>query len=179
MTFASCHPTLKLKAKGLCASCYDKQRSPSAPRATCHPERARASKDGLCQMCRDRRHYVQNTIAHERRRSYRFTYNLNRKYLITPDEYEAILTRQDGGCAICRIGVDRATRKERLSVDHCHATGRVRGLLCDSCNRAIGLLGDDPDRVSAAAAYLQKDFTAFRSTGSSQEIGPGCNGDGA
>jgi hypothetical protein len=70
-------------------------------------------------------------------------------------QYEAMVTAQNGACAICQ-GKPRG-RKTRLCVDHCHASGRIRGLLCDACNRAIGLLGDDPVRLRAAAHYLTTD----------------------
>lgn len=80
--------------------------------------------------------------------------NLRNKYGMTPDEYDALLTAQNGRCAICdRLPSDNA-RHGRLYVDHHHASGKVRGLLCDQCNRAIGLLQDSPDVIMAAAAYL-------------------------
>ena len=76
------------------------------------------------------------------------------RYGLSETEYEAMLERQGNACALC--GADgRVAHKEVLAVDHCHATGKVRGLLCDSCNRAIGLLGDDPDRLRLAALYLE------------------------
>lgn len=63
--------------------------------------------------------------------------------------------RTDGlkdNCKIC--GPGNWSEIKALSVDHCHASGRVRGLLCSSCNTALGLLGDDPDRITALLAYL-------------------------
>lgn len=74
-----------------------------------------------------------------------------KQYGLTPAEYDAMLELQDGVCAICR---NECSTGQSLAVDHCHETGRVRGLLCKACNRGIGLLGDDPERVVAAAVYL-------------------------
>lgn len=64
---------------------------------------------------------------------------------------EALFADSDGSCPLCG-----RTPTHRLHVDHDHGTGRVRGLLCGSCNRAIGLMGDDPARLRAAADYLEK-----------------------
>jgi hypothetical protein len=64
--------------------------------------------------------------------------------------------RQNGKCAICREEgfLMREDHKATLMVDHDHATGAVRGLLCHNCNRALGLLRDSPMRAAAAVAYL-------------------------
>jgi hypothetical protein len=72
-------------------------------------------------------------------------------------DYDALLEKQRGVCAICgtKRGYRRTKTKFRFSVDHCHTTGRVRGLLCQPCNTAIGLLNDDPALLARAAAYLQ------------------------
>lgn len=81
---------------------------------------------------------------------------------ITVDDYERMHAEQRGLCAICGRpeGSDKSSRSKtgirRLHVDHCHATGRVRGLLCGACNFGIGSLGDSPDRLRAAAEYLQR-----------------------
>jgi hypothetical protein len=79
---------------------------------------------------------------------------LKRRHGITIEQYVAMETAQGGVCAICREpgrGSDR-----RLHVDHCHATGRVRGLLCFSCNVALGAMSDRTDWLEAASAYLKK-----------------------
>lgn len=81
-------------------------------------------------------------------------------YGITPAEYDALLENQGGLCAICRKPetVARDGKVMRMPVDHCHDTGRIRGLLCHRCNRAVGMLGDDPEVLRAAANYLEKGF---------------------
>jgi hypothetical protein len=72
-----------------------------------------------------------------------------RRYGISPAEYDALLAKQGGACAICR-----KRSKQRLCVDHCHVTGMVRGLLCHECNGALGYLRDDQASLVAALAYL-------------------------
>lgn len=166
---ASCHPKLALKAVGLCASCYNKSRAATAPRASCHPDRLRVTKDGLCQRCRDRRYYETNG-PRERRAAKRRPVAWRIKYGLTEQAYLAMNLAQGGLCAICRQA--QATKqKSRLCVDHCHQTGRVRGLLCDRCNRALGLFADSAERLDVAIKYL-KDFTAPSDIGA---IGKGCD----
>ena len=77
---------------------------------------------------------------------------LKRIYSLTLDAYAQLLTAQDGVCAICH---QPEPNKQALSVDHDHATGRLRGLLCGSCNRGIGLLQDSPAIITAALDYIQ------------------------
>jgi hypothetical protein len=75
----------------------------------------------------------------------------DRDRLVDKETYEAMLLLSGGTCYICG-GVNQSGRF--LAVDHDHETGEVRGLLCDGCNRGIGFLGDDPERLRRAAAYL-------------------------
>lgn len=78
------------------------------------------------------------------------------QYGITPEDYDALLEKQGGVCAICGGHQRRKIRRRYFAVDHDHLTGAVRGLLCDHCNSAIGLLGDDPARCRQAAEYLER-----------------------
>lgn len=74
------------------------------------------------------------------------------RYRISIDAYHALLEAQNGCCAICTAEIDA----ESCRIDHHHGTGKVRGLLCVSCNTGIGLLKDSPDVLMSAAAYLRK-----------------------
>lgn len=77
---------------------------------------------------------------------------LKRKYRLTEEDVAQLLADQGGSCAICgSMPESNAT----LHVDHCHATGRVRGLLCNKCNRALGYFRDSPQTLLRAAAYLR------------------------
>ena len=80
---------------------------------------------------------------------------MKRDYGITVAEYDTMLKSQNGVCLICG-GEPGTKRSKRLHVDHCHETGRVRGLLCQKCNHMIGLSGDDPDVLRIAALYLEE-----------------------
>ena len=81
---------------------------------------------------------------------------LRRTYGISKADYDRQLIAQGGVCAICRQPetLRDARGPVALAVDHDHATGRVRGLLCKACNTGIGTFGDDPNRLRAAATYL-------------------------
>jgi hypothetical protein len=72
-----------------------------------------------------------------------------RRYGLTLQDYRAILERQGNACGICKAPA------KPLCVDHCHASGKVRGFLCRGCNLGLGNYHDDPARMRAAAAYLE------------------------
>lgn len=75
---------------------------------------------------------------------------LRMRYGITPEEYEKRLVEQAGRCAICK----QEPSKQRLAVDHCHKTGRIRGLLCSSCNHGLGNFKDSPNLLDKAIKYI-------------------------
>ena len=79
-----------------------------------------------------------------------------KQYGITPDDYIQMLGNQNGECAICGSPDSGCIKKERLHVDHCHTTGKVRGLLCTNCNQAIGKFKDSPELLRLAAMYIEK-----------------------
>jgi hypothetical protein len=81
---------------------------------------------------------------------------LERSYGITLSDYNKMLEEQNGRCAIC-LGDDPKSpeRVNHWYVDHCHSTGRVRGLLCNACNRALGNFGDSIETFERAILYLR------------------------
>jgi hypothetical protein len=80
-------------------------------------------------------------------------YDQKKKFGIGIAEYDAMFSEQNGGCAICGKPRDKHFR---LAVDHDHATGEIRGLLCADCNRGLGLFADNPERLRKAADYLTR-----------------------
>ena len=116
-----------------------------------------------CLACHNRRgrEYYQRSAV--RRRKQRESY-VQRKYGVGLPVLETMLERQAGRCAICaRKWQDCAPAKrvryevvflQYLYVDHDHRNGKVRGLLCNSCNTAIGLFEESPQRISGALSYL-------------------------
>jgi len=78
-------------------------------------------------------------------------YILNHRYGITLDGYDTLLSEQEGCCAVCNV--KQADKSYHFHVDHCHKTGRVRGLLCISCNV---LLGQFENKIEAILNYLKE-----------------------
>jgi hypothetical protein len=84
-------------------------------------------------------------LAHEQKARYL------KRYGLTLNDYEQMYIRQHGQCAICSVVV----QGERMCVDHDHATGKVRGLLCRLCNKSLGGFRDSVDLLRKAVAYLE------------------------
>ena len=90
-------------------------------------------------------------------------HRLMKHYGITPEQYAELFDSQGRCCAICKTDEPGGRHKDsknrsdwHWAVDHDHVTGRVRGLLCDLCNRAIGFFRDDPEIIVAAARYVAR-----------------------
>ena len=76
---------------------------------------------------------------------------LKKTYGISLEDYNNLLKSQNNCCTICK-----SRDNIRLSVDHCHKTGKVRGLLCGRCNRVIGLMGENKKWLQNAVLYLEQ-----------------------
>lgn len=85
----------------------------------------------------------------------RWKSHLKRQYGITPERYNEILASQGGLCAIC-LKSPADPRGFRPHLDHDHATGQVRGILCGPCNKGLGMFGDELAVIRSALAYLEK-----------------------
>jgi hypothetical protein len=87
-------------------------------------------------------------------------WRVSHKFGMTIHEYDAMYTAQGGTCAICKepeTGKSRGSDATRLlAVDHCHASGKIRGLLCAGCNTALGNFRDNPAYLQAAIEYLKE-----------------------
>lgn len=86
-------------------------------------------------------------------------FRLKHKYNITPVEYDQLLTKQDGVCAICHKPETRLCKggsPSHLAVDHDHTTGKVRGLLCSKCNTVLGLTEDNISLLQNAIKYVKE-----------------------
>ncbi len=80
--------------------------------------------------------------------------HLKKNFNLTLERWYEMQDEQNYGCKICG-GVNFNKRNKRLSVDHCHETGKIRGLLCDPCNKGLGHFRDSPEMLRKAADYLE------------------------
>ncbi len=79
---------------------------------------------------------------------------------MTVEMYNKMFEEQNGCCSIC--GTYQSSDKRNLDVDHCHTTGKVRGLLCHNCNVGIGHFSDDIDLLLSAVSYLKQEYNNVR-----------------
>jgi Recombination endonuclease VII/HNH endonuclease len=84
--------------------------------------------------------------------------DITRNFGISIETYQKLFASQGGVCAVCKQPETekRNGQVKWLAIDHCHDTNMVRGLLCVACNVSIGRMGDNPERLDAAAAYIRK-----------------------
>lgn len=94
----------------------------------------------------------------DRIKSRRRNTSLKKKFGINYNQYQIMLQEQNNSCYIC--GEQEPAENKILSVDHCHATGRVRGLLCSNCNTALGKFKDNIQLLNKAVEYLTRDYAA-------------------
>jgi hypothetical protein len=105
-------------------------------------------RHGREQFCKDCQNRLQREDWQNNPLNSRKAYQLAKRYQCTPEEYVNAMASSDF-CGICGT-------KENLCYDHCHDTMDFRGVLCRSCNRAIGALGDTAEGVQKALNYLNK-----------------------
>ena len=83
---------------------------------------------------------------------------IKRQYGVTIDQASSMLLQQGGGCAICAkplsIEQEGKLAADYSHIDHCHTTGKVRGILCNNCNHGVGKFMDSPELLRKAANYL-------------------------
>ncbi len=118
----------------------------------------KASEDGKSYRCKKcdnearlkykEKNYESHLLS-QRRRNYKC------KYGITIEDYDNMLKEQGGCCAICGSSDSKCHGRMNFAVDHCHETGKVRGLLCNDCNRALGLFQDSSEILDKAVKYLE------------------------
>ena len=156
------------RARGLCSGCYGKAYRAAefevAPDggahslsevdveartgvcSTCGPTKIRVRRGGRGNECGTKRRLEEKA---RRSRVNASAQHRRAKYGLEDDDFARMWLDQDGECFICGAEAD-------LVVDHCHRSGKVRGLLCGRCNVALGFMRDNPQSLRAAADYLER-----------------------
>lgn len=104
-----------------------------------------------CKECANARRVDAKAVNPENEKLTKRETHLRRKYGLTPRGFDQLLAQQDGNCAICSTNLSAS-----VHVDHDHATGKVRGLLCFTCNTALGKFRDSVSLLRAAINYLSR-----------------------
>ncbi len=139
------------------------------PGSTAQVGGKRDAPDKVCYICRQAKpatleYYYLNTpktglssYCKPCHKEHTYFRTLARRFSLSREQYDALLAKQGGRCPICECKFSSSIKIKIPSVDHCHKTGRVRGLLCRLCNAGIGSLKDSSDRLRRAIQYLQGD----------------------
>lgn len=121
-------------------------------------------RDSICDKCKkdkfDFEELKENIEIIPGFREVRGTNNLNnsryKQYNLTEEDYNLLYSLQEGKCKIC--GISQFKLKTKLAVDHCHKTGKVRGLLCTKCNLGLGYFNDNYLILEKATEYLKDSY---------------------
>lgn len=138
------YPEKPVRSKKTCPACRKTKSLEEFPRNAC----ARDGRGTYCKPCHNR-------IGRENRRKHHGSrgYHLKCRYGITQEDFDKMVEEQAGCCAICQ---SPPSGVKPWHVDHNHYTGQVRGILCHSCNTALGNFNDDPNLLRRAVEYLER-----------------------
>jgi hypothetical protein len=138
----------KCKTEKSLSEFYNQKSNKDGKQKTCKVCQKAYSQSETCKANR-KRYYEKTRQQHIER-------NLKRQYGVDWSAYSELLERQNGCCAICNRTDSGSHCSQRLFVDHCHVSGKVRGLLCHHCNSALGLFQDSPTLLQNAINYVRQ-----------------------
>ncbi len=118
----------------------------------CQNERRRERHAEDPELVERYRESIRRTARKRQENGKRYEYELRKNYGMSLADYQSLLKKQSGRCALCFT--DTPGQWGTFHVDHCHETRKIRGLLCHACNTGLGLLKHDPDVLSRATQYL-------------------------
>ncbi len=110
----------------------------------------KTKRDGLSSFCKD--------CMSKYSANYQMSNNVKYRYRLSQDNFDELFIKQNGVCAICGLSESQFSKYgkiKRLSIDHCHKTDKIRGLLCVACNTGLGGFKDNIDIMASAISYLQ------------------------
>lgn len=150
-----------------CPLCLKAHKEQTTKRSLKHSHGTVARYKGGCRcvLCKQANAKAHRVYRAKRGTEYVREINLKRSFGISIKDHDEMLKKQKGVCAICgkpeshghyNVKQSKVVKLKNLAVDHDHTTNRVRGLLCQRCNRGIGLFGDDIQTLEKAIQYLNK-----------------------
>jgi hypothetical protein len=154
---SDCHATRPNYVGGRCRPCYEALLDSRRARSVCHPARAEhVIGSGVCRSCYSLAKAKTNppSACHPTRPERTIGSGICRACYAQVAKYGSTYAYDGETCGICTRPLAAGSGKS--AVDHCHACGTVRGLLCANCNRMLGLAHDDVSVLSAAINYLRK-----------------------
>lgn len=140
-----------------CSGCNQEKKLSAFPLSSYRRKDGSQNYAAWCRAC-----YVNSAARYqkehpEKAREWGSKKHRRRKYGLTQQQYEAMIQNQKSLCAICQepeTHITRGGHQGQLAVDHCHVTGKIRGLLCFRCNVALGKFRDNPIYLQNAMVYL-------------------------
>ncbi len=146
---ASCFTRRQERPRQVASACKECKAQEAREKRRTDPEAARAAYN----LKRTAPNRVRSTFANA----------LRRKYGMTLEDYARMLNDQDLKCGCCFNSIEPAGR--HVHVDHCHATGTIRAILCSMCNHAVGNVGDDPGAALLLVDYLLRQARILEANG--------------
>ena len=123
----------------------------------------KSTKDGKgyrCKECDNKARQKWSANNPERSHLSQRQRNLKHRFGVDLEWYEEQFKKQNYSCAICKTKTNKTVGDRQFwnfSVDHCHDSGKIRGILCNNCNRALGLFQDNPELLKKAASYVESE----------------------
>lgn len=125
-------------------------------KTTEHPKAE--SKGHLCKPCANKRSTKWNKENPDKLRDR----SIKKKYGLSFEKYQEMFEAQDGKCKVCKhpeTDIDKRNQTIKfLAVDHCHTTGKIRGLLCRKCNISLGIINEDIETLKNMINYLKESY---------------------
>ena len=119
-------------------------------------ERYKGGLDTFCKICRNlHRKRMQQKKKPKRSKEHHRKVNLKYNYGLSIEEFNSLLESQQYSCKICKT-TSPIGKHNQWCVDHCHKSGKLRGILCPKCNMALGLFNDSIESLEQAIAYLKE-----------------------
>jgi hypothetical protein len=144
-----------MKTTHTCTICKAEKALFDFPMRKTHRPGKPVSQCTACRVAYNKEYRAKNkdrVLEIERKSKLKMTYG------ITVEQYDALLTRQNSKCAVC-AAKKPGGRTKMFFIDHCHNSGKVRGLLCMRCNTGLGLFLDNPKFLSNAISYLKENLS--------------------